>query len=395
MASLRRLPSSPYWIAVYRDLEGRQCNRSTKITVAGEGPDPKARGRDAAAKRSAALAVAQQFEITARGHATEAQVRRVLKDLFNRVNPQRMDFARTEDFLRRWLESMQRLRKARTHERYAYVIEAFLKSLGPRARAPIGDLTVQDIQPFIEADLKTGKSPGTVRMTAKILNAPFAHAMRIGEIITNPVAAVHLPDATGETREPLEWGQVTALLREAQGDWKTAIMLGAFTGARLGDCVSMKWANVDLPAKILRFRPEKTSRKGRDLIVPLHPTLEAHLMTLPMPNGADAAQAPLCPKLAAEKIGGRRGLSRQFQELMTSAGIENGSVRKATGAGRSLSRYGFHSLRHTFNTMLLNKGVPEDVRMRLSGHATEDMNRRYSHAELVTLRQAISTIPQT
>jgi integrase len=51
-------------------------------------------------------------------------------------------------------------------------------------------------------------------------------------------------------------------------------------------------------------------------------------------------------------------------------------------------------LRHSFNSMLLNSGVGEDLRMRLSGHASTEMNRRYSHAEVETLRAAVAKLPR-
>ena len=41
--------------------------------------------------------------------------------------------------------------------------------------------------------------------------------------------------------------QVTAIIKAADGEWKTVVLFGALTGARLGDCVNMRWANVDFP----------------------------------------------------------------------------------------------------------------------------------------------------
>ncbi|MGL5018980.1 MAG: tyrosine-type recombinase/integrase [Luteolibacter sp.] len=53
----------------------------------------------------------------------------------------------------------------------------------------------------------------------------------------------------------------------------------------------------------------------------------------------------------------------------------------------------FHSLRHTFASMLAKGGVSEGLRMELAGHKTPDMARHYTHHELETLRAAVGTLP--
>lgn len=273
------------------------------------------------------------------------------------------------------------------------VVDHFLEHLGTRSQVIIGDITVQDIQPFIDNLSLLGKSGMSVRMEAKVLSVGFAFAQRQGLLLANPAAAVQLPDVSGDTRLPFTWEQVRLLISAAEGEWKTVVLLGVYTGARLGDCVTMQWKHVDFENRTLRFKPQKTSRKGHELVVPLHPELEAHLLTLPIPEAAKTTDASLSPSLMEFRIGGRQGISRQFQAIMKEAGIENALVRAKKGQGRSLFQYGFHSLRHTFNTLLLNAGVPQELRMKLSGHASEEMNTRYSHAELTTLRAAVDKLP--
>jgi integrase len=393
MASLRTFKESPFWFAVYRDANGTQCNRSTKIQIAGDGTSPKDRAKDAARKRNLAKMIAARLEEVERGNPTEIHLRKVMHDIFAKVNHRRMDEARTNTFLASWLATVQSNRKASTWDRYQRVVNDFLTAMGTRANVVIGDVTVQDIQPYIDAEVRSGKNGATIRMAAKVLGAAFAHAHRQGLTQLNPAAGVVLPDQVGETRAPFAWKQVRALLGAATGEWKTAIMIGVFTGARLGDCVSMRWKNVDLVNKVISFRPQKTSRKAKDLVVPIHSELERQLLSLKMPDGAGANEAHLTPTLAITNVGGRYGLSRLFQDLMREAGIENEKLRVQSGAGRTFYKYGFHSLRHTFNTTLMNLGVAQELRMKLSGHASEEMNARYSHAELDTLRAAVAKIP--
>ncbi|MFM9955474.1 MAG: tyrosine-type recombinase/integrase [Opitutaceae bacterium] len=397
MASLRKFKASRFWFAVYRDATGKQCNRSTKISVAGDGENVRARGTDAAAKRRLAHQIAKTYEDTERGHPTEQHVQKVLLDIFEKVNKKRIEPKITETFFRNWLDGVRTARpKGGTAERYGNVIERFLDSLGTRRKVQLADILPGDVQSFVAAAASDGKAAATVKFEHKIIKSVFADALNNGHVLSNPAAAVKTPPAAGESRKPFEWHQVRAILQAAEGDWKTAVMLGVYTGARLGDCVSMEWRQVDFQTGekgVLRFRPSKTKAKGGEIVIPLHKDLAAHLKSLPMPDGENAGKQPLCPELAKVKISGRSGLSRKFKELLGAAGVENEQTRQGEGKGRSLSAYSFHSLRHTFNTVLMNKGVPQELRMKLSGHASEAMNSRYSHAEIETLRAAVGKLP--
>ncbi|MBI5692394.1 MAG: tyrosine-type recombinase/integrase [Verrucomicrobia bacterium] len=393
MASLRKCRRSPFWYACYRDQRGIQFTKSTAVRIAGEGPTPRDRERDAARNRRLAKEVAEKWEELERGHPTENQIRHVMQDIFQRVNRRRMEENRTEKVLLDWVAAVQGKRAANTWDRYQRVVKGFLDQLGPRAQLPIDDVSVADVQEYVDRQAATGKSATSVRMEAKILSVVFGRATRQGLCRLNPAAAVVLPEQAGENRSPFTWEQVKALLGAAVGEWKTVIMLGVFTGARLSDCVHMRWKNVDLVNKLITFRPQKTARKAKDLVVPLHADLEAHLLTLSPPHGAGANEAFLAPELAALKIGGKTGLSRRFQEVMRRAGIDNELLREGSGAGRKFFKYGFHSLRHSFNSELMNRGVAQELRMKLSGHASETMNAKYSHVELKTLRDAVEKLP--
>lgn len=409
MASLRKFKASRFWFAVYRDAAGKQCNRSTKVPVAGEGETERDRGRDAAAKQRLAGEIARLYEQTERSHPTEAHIQKVLFDIFAKVNKRRIEPTITERFCVAWVDKVRTRRgDGGTVIRYQPVITRFLAQLGARRLCPLSDITPGDIQTFVDREAQSGKAASTVRLEHKALTALFADALKQGLIPTNPAAAVAVPLEAGESRRPFDWPQIRALLaacptldvgheREPDAlrrEWKTLVLLGAYTGARLGDCAAMKWSNIDLPGKIVRFRPAKTKAKKGELVVPLHPDLEAHLMELPLPDGADANAQPLCPKLAAVSVGGRSGLSRRFQDLIAAASIENVNTREGRGRGRRLAAYSFHSLRHAFNSALLNRGVGEDIRMRLSGHSDEKSNRIYSHAEIATLRDAVARLPR-
>jgi integrase len=226
--------------------------------------------------------------------------------------------------------------------------------------------------------------------------------MRQGLTLSNPVAAAEIPEGAKESRSPFTNEQVGALLdatetlaRENQSDreiwkeWKTCIMIGYYTGVRLGDTVDLTVANFDFEKHVLKVRPQKTRRMKRDLIIPLHPQLESHVRNIRIADGAR-----FCPHLALKKVGGKSGLSNQFHLILEKAGVKQETVEAKGKNGRDFNKFTFHSLRHSFVSELANAGIAPDVRQLLSGHADERSHAVYTHTQLATLRRAIDVLPR-
>ena len=137
--------------------------------------------------------------------------------------------------------------------------------------------------------------------------------------------------------------EISKLLEKANLDWRGAILVGYFTGARLKDVCNLRWSNVDLEKRLITFRAGKT---GQLITVAIHPELEEHLLS---GNTSDDPQAFLFRSLAGKSGGGKSGLSMAFKRIMEQAEVDAGVARLSSGAkGRSFSLRSFHSLRHSF-----------------------------------------------
>ena len=390
VASITRLPNRRFWFAMYRDAVGRQHCVSTKIEHAPSGATPKERAARTSNNRRLAIDLANRLEEAERGNATEAHLRKLLGDISARVNKRRIEFAATKSFLDEWLTRVEKTKSPATYARYSGTVAEFLDCLGAKAQAALTDITPQDIQRFAHQRISEGRNATTVATDLKTLNRPFGIALRQGLILSNPVPQADTPTGEKESRSAFEEDDVRAIAKKAEGEWKTAILIGYFTGQRLGDCVSASLSKFDFEKHLIQIRPQKSRNKKKDLTIPIHPELEAHLLDLPVtdPKGL------LCPTLAKAKIGGRSGLSRQFQAIMVKAGIKQVSIGAAGKAGRTFNKFGFHSLRHTYVSMLANAGIPPDVRKLLSGHSDDRSHAVYTHTKIDVLRKAINTIPK-
>ena len=187
---------------------------------------------------------------------------------------------------------------------------------------------------------------------------------------------------------------VAALVQAAKDsrDWQGVILIGYYTGLRLADCLSLKWASVDLPSRVLKVTPRKTARTGKQLIIPMAPDIEEFLLAHPV---GKRDTDPVFPSLAKLSVGGNRGASRLFQRIMQGAGLASGTLRDAAGgSGRAVAERSFHSLRHSYITALSSAGVAVEIRQKLVGHSSADQNLHYTHAELPALRTAVESLPR-
>jgi len=327
MPSLRKVPGSPYFIAAFRDGQGRQYNRSTKQT-----------------RRNEALAVALEFERMARGWVSEnntvAAVYKLASDLTERIGkPIAAPSVRAE--FRAFVAGLGAKSK-RTQERYGQICDEFLTMLGKRADVNLFALSTPDIEHFRDSRLAEGIGPPTVAFELKMIRSVLGRAMKAGRIPKNPAVDVDVPEGKAQQREVFELEHVHALLAACQRhkrgkDWRGAVLMAFYTGARLGDIAGMKWSNVEFGKRELVFIPQKTKRHGSTVHVPLHPELEGHLFALSAP---DAPDAPLFPTLAGRGTGGAHGLSSEFAGLMVDAGIERRVLRTGEGTkGRSETVY--------------------------------------------------------
>jgi integrase len=149
------------------------------------------------------------------------------------------------------------------------------------------------------------------------------------------------------------------------------------------DLARLSWDAVDLASGLITFTQGKT---GARVFIPIHPQLAEHLCSIAGDRGG-----ALCPALSTMPATGRDGLSKQFIGLMRAAGIDPELTKTSKHA---LALKSFHSLRHSFTSMLANCGIAADVRMRLTGHKSLDVHQGYTHLELELLRSAIDALPR-
>lgn len=380
---------SPYWICCYTSATGQRLKKSTKITIKPVKGEKRKDGapKTAADKRAEAWEVCLAYQ-RAESHAkngtlTEQQAKKIIGEILERTTGEPLHNYKVSDWLNHWLDLKEQVRSGKTMDRYRQVIRDFIASLGGRANLALSHVTPKDVLIYRNSIIAGKKTARTANLSVKVVSAAFNAAVRQHIIESNPATALETLPVNVEEKGTFTPAQVAELVRAADGDWRGAIMLGYYSGARLSDVANMRWSAIDWRNKLIRFTPSKTKKP---VMVPLHQQLERELLKKP-----GIGKAPMFPSLAGKGTGGRFGLSGRFAAIMEKAGIKGKPVEG--GGGRTLSTLSFHSLRHSFNSAMANAGISQEIRQKLTGHTSAETNKVYTHHELESLRRAIDVIP--
>jgi hypothetical protein len=284
MPSLWKREKSPYWICCFTNADGQRLKKSTKVTIK---PLKGEKNKDGSPKTVAdkrieawefCLSIERAERSAKNGTLTEQAAKKIIGEIVERSTGEPLHSASVCEWFGEWLEGKAQTKSAATAERYKQVKQDFLESLCNRARLSLAHISPKDIRNYRDGELAAGKSRKTANLSGKIVSAAFNVAFRQGYITSNPCRALEsLAEETAE-RSAFTPAQIGNLVRAAKGDWKGAILLAYFSGARLRDVANMRWNAIDLKRQILTFTPSKTKKP---VTIPLRSELERQLLKSP------------------------------------------------------------------------------------------------------------------
>ncbi len=207
------------------------------------------------------------------------------------------------------------------------------------------------------------RGPGTVNRYLATLSHVFSMAVREWRLLDrNPVSDISKKkEPRGRTRF-LSDDERNALLNAcAKSGWpmlRALVLLGVTTGARRGELIGLRWADVDLRAGRALVRESKNDEQRTLPIV--GKALEA-LRDLKLKNSARSEYVFAQP---SGLPGPYEHFDSHWQAALVVAGIKD---------------FHFHDLRHTTASMLAAQGASLLEIADVLGHKTLAMVRRYSH----------------
>lgn len=307
-----------------------------------------------------------------------------------------------------------------TLKKYAPIVRAYLAWASGRLDRPP---TTMDIDLFLlsrEADIegRIGRRPrrSTVRSQIAALRSFFQYLERSGVLvdargssIANPMAAVVAPTVEQRPNDFLRPLEDAALLECALPPAERILVwLLRWAGLRVAEACALRLDDVDLTPgqEILLVRKSKTKAGVRTIpLVPcLVPELDTWLRALTQ-RGITSPQAnflatttgsafkPTFVWRLVKRAGARAGVRLVPCECGSLRSTRHGRGCPRTVSGENLSAITPHTLRRTFGSYLLNRGLRLEVVSRLLGHSSTVVTER-AYAELLepTIRDELIAV---
>lgn len=191
-------------------------------------------------------------------------------------------------------------------------------------------------------------------------------AIRRGLLSSNPASKVPLPNPQNERDRVLGVEEWERLYQAAKPHLQPVMLLAYHLGQRFGEIIQLTWDRVDLRRGFILLRSIDTKTKQRRE-VPMTPAVKIMLQKLAKVRRLETNRVFLYKGKPLGRV------SRAFKSALKDAG---------------LSDFRFHDLRHCASTNLRRAGVDTATAMKIVGHKSEKMWKRYNAIEERDLTQA-------
>lgn len=237
-------------------------------------------------------------------------------------------------------------------------------------RQKVADVKTPQLQFCINETARNGASHSTLHQMKVVAGLLMNYAVQLDLIARNYAEFVQLPKAEQTEKSTLSDFDLTKIDELARGGDVVArhIMILCYTGWRIQEYCNLTVFDYDAKARTLKGGLKTDA--GRNRLVPVPGKVLGYVEEF----------FSCSERLCALNV---KQLREGFYVLLDGLGIQSADADK--------KKITPHSTRHTYNSMLARQGVSVEVRMKLMGQVSEDVNRKiYTHTDLEELTRAVS-----
>jgi integrase len=231
-------------------------------------------------------------------------------------------------------------------------------------------LRAEQIDRYVEGRIKDGYAPASTNRMTGLVSQAFKLAVKRGNIERAPQFR-HLSEAGNERKGFFEADEFARLLQYLPDDLQDFCRFAYTTGWRKSEIASLTWS--DIEGDVVRLRGENSkNRESRSVVLTggLAQIIERR------------RQARVVRGALTHFVFHRDGAPvQEFRKAWASACTKAGLCGKL-----------FHDFRRTSVRAMIRSGVPQSIAMKISGHKTASMFRRYDIASEGDLREAMARV---
>lgn len=282
-----------------------------------------------------------------------------------------------------YIESIKYSIKTRTYLFYLQINENYIAKFNKA-------ITSEHLNEFV-FDIRQKYSYSTTKIIKSLISRSLKYAYDNRIIDNKYVLNVKLKNESTRKIEALmiaEQSKLEKYILNRGKHYHYGILVALYTGLRIGELLALKWNNVDFKNKLIHI--EKTvvciGKNHKTMIVEDTPKTSSSIREIPISTVLfkillEIKRYSNCEYVIASRNNKRveiRAYQKSFENLLKRLNIKH---------------HGFHSLRHTFATRLLELGVDVKTISELMGHSSPTITlNRYVHTDLNNKRKAVERI---
>jgi integrase len=232
-----------------------------------------------------------------------------------------------------------------------------------------------NVDGYVVSRRREEAAPATIKMELWVLGRAF----KVARLPRPDLPAIEVRNVrTGFFEE----GDLLNVVDHLPEYLRAVVLFGYHTGWRKGECLGLRWKDVDLAAGTVRLEPGCT-KNGQGRVFPF----SAH------PELAELLKAQREATSAWERENGHivaNVFHRQGEPIKDMDDAWRAACRAAGVPGRL-----FHDLRRTAVRNLERARVPRSVAMKLTGHLTESVFKRYAIVDEADLSEGVAKLARS
>ncbi|NNG27784.1 MAG: site-specific integrase [Ignavibacteriaceae bacterium] len=268
-----------------------------------------------------------------------------------------------------YLKFSEKFHRPKTYYMLKIIFEQFKEHLG---NPVLNEITTRDCEIFIYK--KADVSQYTAQKYLAHLRAAFNKALTQGYIRENPLRKINnfkIPETLPKFFSEDEFQSLLKVVEDE--DLKDLIIFAINTGLRQMELITLEWNQIDFTSRTLILNNRSNITKSKKV------------RNVPLNTSAFSVLEKRKIFAVSKKVFTYKGgiiiqdfISKKFKKLVIKAKIN--------------TDFNFHSLRHTFASWLVQKGVSIYEVSKLLGHSDIKTTQIYAHLRSDDLRNAVEML---
>ncbi|MDR3275424.1 MAG: tyrosine-type recombinase/integrase [Endomicrobium sp.] len=235
------------------------------------------------------------------------------------------------------------------------------------------DITIKCLEDYKTVRMSTGIMPSTINQDLRVIKAMLQKAVEwkyLGSNICKSVKFFKLQVRPPRFLSDLE---IKALLSATTEIYKNMAVIGLYTGFRISEVYNLQWKDINFESNAVSVTPKHnfTPKDNEFRSIPLNIKLKNFLLSI-KPKGCNGTDYVIAERVYIGFV--FKKFKKIFQKEL------------------KLQNVTFHTLRHTFASHLVIKGISLFTISKLLGHSSIKTTMIYAHLSKEHLKSSVDML---